>query len=75
MLHGDLLAAEADARAACEELPRYNLVSGQGPEYYGIGEVRRHPGDFAAADEAYARAEAFGRPPQARRWVQGRRSQ
>ena len=63
LLHGDLHEAEADALAACEELPRYNFVSGQGPAYYEIGEVRRQLGDFVAAEEAYARAEAFGRPP------------
>ena len=63
LLHGDLQEAEADALAACEELPRYNFVSGQGPAYYEIGEVRRQLGDFVAAEEAYARAEEFGRPP------------
>ena len=64
LLHGQLHEAEADALAACEELPRYNLISGQGPAHYGIGEVRRQLGDFEAAEAAYARAEAFGRPPQ-----------
>ena len=64
LLHGDLHKAEADALMACEELPRYNFVSGQGPAHYGIGEVRRNLGDFAAAEEAYARAEAFGKSPQ-----------
>ena len=64
LLHGHLHEAEADALAACEELPRYNFVSGQGPAHYEIGEVRRQLGDFVAAEEAYARAEAFGRPPQ-----------
>jgi len=64
VLHGELAAAEADALAACEELPRYNLVSGLGPANYAIGEVRRRLGDVEAADEAYARAEAFGMPPE-----------
>ena len=63
LLHGHLHEAEADALAACEELPRYNFISGQGPAYYEIGEVRRQLGDFVAAEEAYARAEAFDRPP------------
>jgi class 3 adenylate cyclase len=63
LLHGHLHEAEADALAACEELPRYNFVSGQGPAHYGIGEARRQLGDFSAAEEAYARAETFGRPP------------
>jgi class 3 adenylate cyclase len=64
LLHGHLHEAEEDALAACEELPRYNLISGQGPAHYEIGEVRRQLGDYDAAEAAYARAEAFGRPPQ-----------
>ena len=64
LLHGYFEEAEADALAACEELPRYNLVSGLGPAYYGIGEVRRRRGDVAGADDAYARAEEYGRPPE-----------
>ncbi len=64
VLHGNLEAAEAEALAACEELPRYNFVSSKGPAYYEVGEVRRRLGDLAAADEAYARAEEFGRPPE-----------
>jgi class 3 adenylate cyclase len=64
LLHGHLDEAEAEALAACEELPRYNFVSGMGPAYYGIGEARRRRGDDAGADEAYARAEEFGRPPE-----------
>ncbi len=63
VFHGDLRGAGADALAACEELPRYNFVSEQGPAFYEIGEVRRHLGDFVAAEEAYARAERLGRPP------------
>ncbi len=64
VLHGDLLGAEADALAACEELPRFNFVSGQGPAFYQLGEVRRHLGDVAGAEEAYAQAEARGRSPE-----------
>jgi class 3 adenylate cyclase len=64
LLHGHFEEAEADALAACEELPRYNFVSGLGPAYYGIAEVRRRRGDFAGADEAYVRAEEYGRPPE-----------
>jgi class 3 adenylate cyclase len=64
VLHGDLSGAEADALAACEELPRFNFVSGQGPAFYQLGEVRRHLGDAAGAEEAYAQAEARGRSPE-----------
>ena len=63
-LHGALTEAEEDALAACEELPRYNFVSGLGPAYYEIGEVRRRVGDVAGADEAYARADEYGRAPE-----------
>ena len=62
--HGNLEDAEAEALAACEELPRYNFVSGMGPAYYEIGEVRRRRGDLAGADDAYARADEHGRPPE-----------
>jgi class 3 adenylate cyclase len=64
VLHGDLPGAEADALAACEELPRFNFVSGQGPAFYQLGEVRRHLGDVAGAEEAYAQAETHGRSPE-----------
>ena len=64
LLHGHLHEAEEDALAACEELPRYNFVSGQGPAHYEIGEVRRQLGDFEAAEAAYSQAEAFGMSPQ-----------
>ena len=64
LLRGSLDKAEQEARMACEELPRYNFYSGLGPANYQIGEVRRHMGDFAAAEEAYARAHEFGFVPQ-----------
>jgi class 3 adenylate cyclase len=63
-LHGALDEAERDALAACEELPRYNFASGLGPAYYEIGEIRRRLGDVQGADEAYGRADEFGRPPE-----------
>lgn len=62
--HGELTEAERDAVTACEELPRYAFVSELGPAYYEIGEARRMLGDSAAADEAYARAEEFGKLPE-----------
>lgn len=63
-LHGSLTQAEEEARAACEELPRFNFYSGLGPANYEIGEVRRRLGDFDAAEAAYARAEDSGFSPQ-----------
>jgi class 3 adenylate cyclase len=63
-LHGSLTKAEEEARMACEELPRFNFLSGLGPANYEIGEVRRRLGDFRAAEEAYARAHEFGYNPQ-----------
>ena len=62
-LRGDLEAAEKVATAACSELQdfeRYITASG----YYEIGEIRRRLGDFAAAEEAYARANELGADPQ-----------
>ncbi len=58
-LRGDLEAAEKVALAACDELhdfERYVTALG----HYEIGEIRRRRGDFAAADEAYARANELG---------------
>ena len=63
-LRGSYAQAEEQARLACEELPLFNLVSGLGPAYYEIGEVRRRMGDLDAADDAYARAHQFGLNPQ-----------
>jgi class 3 adenylate cyclase len=62
-LRGDLEAAEKVALAACDELhdfERYITAMG----HYEIGEIRRRLGDFAAADEAYARANELGHDPQ-----------
>jgi class 3 adenylate cyclase/predicted negative regulator of RcsB-dependent stress response len=63
-LHGSLTKAEEEARLACEELPRFNFLSGLGPANYEIGEVRRRIGDLRGAEEAYARAHEFGYNPQ-----------
>lgn len=63
-LRGSLTRAEEEARMACEELPRFNFVSGLGPANYEIGEVRRAVGDFRAAEEAFAQAHEFGFNPQ-----------
>ena len=62
-LRGDLEAAEKVATAACDELQdfeRYITASG----YYEIGEIRRRLGDYAAAEQAYGRANELGADPQ-----------
>jgi class 3 adenylate cyclase len=60
---GDWPKAEAQARAACEELHDYNrYVTSAG--FYEIGEIRRRRGDFAAAEESYAKANEWGKDPQ-----------
>ncbi|MBD0347674.1 MAG: LuxR family transcriptional regulator [Thermoleophilia bacterium] len=62
-LRGDLLGAEKQAVEACEELHDFERSVTAGG-YYEIGEVRRRLGDFAAAEEAYRRANELGRDPQ-----------
>jgi class 3 adenylate cyclase len=62
-LRGDLVGAEKQAVAACEELhdfERFITASG----HYEIGEIRRRLGDFAAAEEAYRTANELGYDPQ-----------
>jgi class 3 adenylate cyclase len=62
-LRGDLLGAEKQAVAACEELRDYErFITAAG--YYEIGEIRRRLGDFAAAEEAYRAANELGHDPQ-----------
>lgn len=63
-LRGSFAQAEEEARLACDELPRFNFLSGLGPANYEIGEVRRHVGDLRGADEAYEQAHRFGYVPQ-----------
>lgn len=62
-LRGDLVAAERQAIAACDELRDFERSITAGG-YYEIGEIRRRLGDFAAAEEAYATADELGRLPQ-----------
>ena len=62
-LRGDLRGAEEVALAACEELHDFERMITAGG-YYEIGEIRRRLGDFAAAEEAYAKANELGRDPQ-----------
>jgi class 3 adenylate cyclase len=62
-LRGDWPKAEEQAVQACEELHDYNRsVTAAG--FYEIGEIRRRQGDFAAAEEAYRKADDLGRDPQ-----------
>jgi class 3 adenylate cyclase len=62
-LHGDWPKAEEQAVQACEELHDYNRsVTAAG--FYEIGEIRRRQGDFAAAEDAYRKADELGRDPQ-----------
>jgi class 3 adenylate cyclase/tetratricopeptide (TPR) repeat protein len=62
-LRGDWPKAEEQAVQACEELNDYNrFVTAAG--FYEIGEIRRRRGDFAAAEEAYRKANEAGHPAQ-----------
>jgi class 3 adenylate cyclase len=62
-LRGEWPQAEEQAIQACEELGAYNqFVTAEG--FYEIGEIRRRRGDFAAAEEAYRKANELGRDPQ-----------
>lgn len=63
--HGDLQAAEAEARKAFEELPRFNFLFGMGSAWYEIGEVRRRLGDFQGAEEAFVKTHEAGLYPEA----------
>jgi class 3 adenylate cyclase len=62
-LHGSLTLAEEEALTACEELPRFNFLTGLGPANYEIGEVRRMVGDFQGAEEAFGRAYEYAFNP------------
>jgi class 3 adenylate cyclase len=62
-LRGDLLEAEKQAVAACEELGDFERSITAGG-YYEVGEIRRRLGDFDAAERAYQQANELGRDPQ-----------
>jgi len=62
-LGGDWDAAEQEVLAACNELGSYSVFTA-GAGQYQIGEIRRRRGDFAAAEEAYRKAQELGRDPQ-----------
>ena len=62
-LRGEWPQAEQQAEQACAELGDYNRwVTAHG--HYEIGEIRRRRGEFAAAEEAYRRADELGQSPQ-----------
>ena len=62
-LRGEWPKAAEQAMQACEELHDYNRgVTAAG--FYEIAEIRRRQGDFAAAEEAYRKADELGREPQ-----------
>jgi class 3 adenylate cyclase len=61
-LRGEWPKAEEQAIQACEELHEYNRwITAAG--FYEIGEIRRRRGDFAAAEEAYRKANELGHDP------------
>ena len=62
-LRGDWTKAEEQALAACAELQDFDRIITAGG-YYEVGEVRRRRGEFAAAEEAYREANAWGHEPQ-----------
>ncbi|HET9498122.1 MAG TPA: adenylate/guanylate cyclase domain-containing protein [Candidatus Limnocylindria bacterium] len=60
MLHGSLAEAEQEARVACEQLERFQLLFDAGWGRYQLGEVKRRMGDLDAAAEAFERAYEYG---------------
>jgi class 3 adenylate cyclase len=62
-LRGEWPQAEEQAIQACEELQDYNRFVTAGG-FYEIGEIGRRRGDFAAAEDAYRKANELGRNPQ-----------
>jgi class 3 adenylate cyclase len=62
-LQGHWPEAEEQALSACEEVQSFNPhVTAIG--HYEIGEIRRRRGDFAQAEESYAKANEWGFDPQ-----------
>jgi class 3 adenylate cyclase len=60
---GSWADAEREAKRACEELGRHNLMLG-GDAQYEIGEVRLRVGDLEGAGEAFRQAHKLNREPQ-----------
>ncbi|MEA1902242.1 MAG: adenylate/guanylate cyclase domain-containing protein [Actinomycetota bacterium] len=64
MIHGSWPDAEEEARRACVELEKFQLVDYLGSAHYSIGEVRRRMGDFDGAEREYEEAFAGGHDAQ-----------
>ncbi len=62
-LRGALSDAEREAKLATDELEA-SIPTIAGEAYYEMGVVRTRIGDYAGADEAFARAHQLGREPQ-----------
>jgi class 3 adenylate cyclase/Flp pilus assembly protein TadD len=60
---GSWADAEREAKRACEELGRYNVLF-SGEAQYEIGEVRLRVGDLEGAREAFRQAHQLGREPE-----------
>ena len=60
---GSWADAEREARRACEELSRYDLIL-SGEAHYEIGEVRLRVGDLEGAREAFRQADELSRQPE-----------
>jgi class 3 adenylate cyclase len=62
-LRGSWSQAEQEARQACDELERYNLMIAIGFAHYEVGEVRLRMGDLDAAEEEFLHAHETGWDP------------
>jgi class 3 adenylate cyclase len=60
---GSWADAEREAKRACEELSRYDVLL-SGEAQYEIGEVRLRVGDLEGAREAFRQAHQLGREPE-----------
>jgi class 3 adenylate cyclase len=60
---GSWADAEREAKRACEELTRYDLMLG-GEAHYEIGEVRLRLGDMEGARQAFRQAHQLSREPE-----------
>jgi class 3 adenylate cyclase len=60
---GSWADAEREAKRACEELGRYDLVL-SGEAQYAVGEVRLRVGDLEGAREAFRQAHQLSREPE-----------
>ncbi len=62
-LRGAWPAAEAEASRASTELMSFDPIAAA-QAFYGTGEIRRRMGNFAGAEESFARAHEIGFDPQ-----------